>query len=65
MKIRIDLIQSGDIYDYYDVNNDDEALDVASKLDKTLEKEEPYYAGCLIFEVKQDDKGDIIQREIQ
>ena len=65
MMIRIDLVQSGDIYDYYDVANDDEALDIANRLDKQLEKEEPYYAGCIIFEVKQDDKGDIIQREIE
>lgn len=65
MRIRIDLVQSGDIYDYYDVVDDDEALDIVNRLDKQLEKEEPYYAGCIILEVEQDDKGDIIQREIE
>ena len=65
MKIRLDLIQSGDPYVYYDVANDEEALDKAEQLNSELEKEEPYYAGCIIYEIEQDDMGDIIKREIE
>ena len=66
MKIRIDDIQSGDPFWYFDARTVDGAFAQADCIIGESGRDLEYgYEGYLLFEIEQDEKGDIIKRELE